>query len=187
MRTFGAALLYTLHQVGLSLWLGGMIVLGAVSAPAVFRTAKQSGHTEWGMPLYNFAGTATGEGFRRFNYVVLAAAVLMLVTGLAYGFLAGLCRRRLLTRAALTGVAAAIAVWLTVALFPQLIALRGAGQMEQFQAVHHTYSSAFHLQALLLLGVAFLTGWMHLERAPRGTREAAVHPARAAAVTGSTS
>lgn len=173
MRKALTLILCWLHQVALSVWLGGIVVVGAVAAPGVFRTAKAQGHTDMSFPLYRFAGEALGEVFRRFNYVVLAAAMVMLLAGLAYGALAGFCPRRIGVRAVLTLLAGGIALWVTLVLYPELIRLRDSGQMTTFDQIHRTYSSAFQAQLILLFGVAGLTGWMHLDRGRSGSAEAA--------------
>lgn len=172
MRTLAAVLLSSLHQLALSVWMGGIVVLGAVAAPAPFKAAKAQGATHWGMPLYDFAGTAAGLMFGRFNAVVLICGMLLLVAGLAYGSLADLCRVRVRVRAALTLAALAIAGYVTVALYPQMLEIRQAGDMQAFDALHHTYSAWFRGQLALLLGVTALTGWMHLD----GRRYAAGQP-----------
>jgi len=159
-------------------WLGGAVTLGAVSAPAVFRTAKQAGHTRLGMPLYDFASTAVTDGFGRFNAVILAAGAVMLVSGLLYGRLTGACRVRLGVRAALTALAWGVAAWLTFALFPQMLQARDGGDMDVFRSMHKTYSSGFSAQLLLLLAVAALTGWLDLDRAPRPMAAPAVAETR---------
>lgn len=176
MRNFAALALNGLHQIALSLWLGGILVVGAVVAPAVFRTAKNQGHTDMTQPLYRFAGEAMGEVFRRFNYVVLAAAVVLLITGVAYGLLAGFSRKRVIVRAALTLLAAGVAVWVTFALYPELVRLRTSGEMVTFDQMHRTYSLAFQAQLLLLLGVTGLTGWMHLGRERASVPESVLRP-----------
>lgn len=161
MRNFFSAALSWLHQVALSLWLGGILIIGAVTAPAVFGTAKSQGQTDASQPLYRFAGEAMGEVFRRFNYVVIVAGVLLLLTGIAYGALSGACRKRLTVRALLTGAALGFGVWVTFVLYPQMVAARAAGVGADFDAMHRTYSMAFQAQLVLLLGVAALTAWMH--------------------------
>lgn len=174
MRTFAAVALNWLHQLAMSLWLGGILVFGAVTAPAVFGTAKRMGQTTMADPLYNFAGTAITEGFRRFNYVVLVSGVLLLVSGLAYGHLAGLCPVRLKVRALLVAAGLGLAAWLTFGMFPQLLAAKAQGQMALFDRLHHTYSLGFQAQMVLLLGVAALTAYLHLDRTPHARREPVV-------------
>jgi uncharacterized membrane protein len=176
MRTFSAVALNWLHQIALSLWLGGIAVIGIVAAPAVFGTARAQGQTATSQPLYRFAGEAMGEVFRRFNYVVLIAGVLLLVTGLAYGTLAGLCKRRLMVRAVLTLLALGVAAWVTFGLYPELVRVRSGGEMGAFDQLHHTYSMAFQVQLLLLVTVAALTGWMHLDRDADGAAAPIAEP-----------
>ncbi|MFN3652499.1 MAG: DUF4149 domain-containing protein [Armatimonadota bacterium] len=171
MRALGIVVLHWLHQVGLAVWLGGAVVLGAVAAPSVFGMARAAGDTATGDPLWDFAGVAMGEAFRRFNYVVMAAGGAALLAGIGYGLLARLCRKRVLVRAALTLAALGIAAWLTFVYYPQLVTARAAGDTATFDAFHRTYSTAFQAQMVLLFGVIALTGWMHLFRSP-GAREA---------------
>src|SRR5689334_17939838 len=124
MRTSLMIFLAWLHQLALSVWLGGIFVLGAIVPPALFGLARRQGQTHWGEPLYTFAGTAISDAFGRFNYAVLVAGALMVVCGVAYGSLSGLCTRRLAARALLTAVAWGISLWLTFMLFPQMIQAR---------------------------------------------------------------
>ncbi len=187
MRTLAAVFLSWLHTLGLCLWLGGIGIVGAVVAPAVFGSAKAAGQTEWGQPLYTFAGTVMTEAFRRFSTVVLVAGAVMLLAGLGYGRLAGMCPRRLLVRAALTAAALASAAWAAFSLMPPMLAAQAAGRMDVFDPMHHTYSTVFRLQLVLLLGVAALTGWLHLDRTPHGARAGAGHgrlPGRVATADG---
>ena len=79
MRPYLATALHWLHQIGLALWLGGILMVGAVTAPAVFGSARRAGDTQPGTPLYDFASTVMTVIFERFNWVVLAAGVLMLL------------------------------------------------------------------------------------------------------------
>ena len=176
MRTLFAVFFYWLYQISFALWVGGAIVLGAISAPALFSTAKGMGHTHWGMPLYKFAGVAAGVAFKHFNYLVLVAGAVLIVSGLAYGSLAGLCRVRMRVRAVLTAVAWGVSAWLTFSMFPQMEAARNAGQMEVVDALHKTYSGAYWVQIILLLTAAALTGWMHLDLATEHHAAVPLHP-----------
>lgn len=164
MRRSLLILCHWLHQLALAVWLGGIVTMGAVSAHAIFGTAKAKGHTEWGMPLYTFAGEALGEAFRRFNYLVLAAGALALIAGIAYGVLDSRGNRGVGVRALLTGAGWAVAAWLTFGLYPQLLAARASGEMALFDRLHKTYTAAFSLQMLLLLGVMGLTAFLDLAR-----------------------
>ena len=165
-----AVLLNWLHQLMLAVWLGGIVTL-AVSAPAIFREAKNAGQRHWSQPLYHFAGMAVTSIFQRFTMLCLVAGALMLISGVAYGLLAGLCRRRLWVRTALTALTWGVVLYLQFGLLPEMLRLRDSGQMEQFDALHKTSSHMFSVQLLLLVTVAALTSWMHLDLNPHGTRE----------------
>src|SRR5438067_9781748 len=81
MRRAITATANSLFLLAWGAWFGGLLTLGAVSAPAIFRTARQwPGDPE---PFLHFAGVAAGEGFRRFNYLALACGTLLLLAGLA--------------------------------------------------------------------------------------------------------
>jgi hypothetical protein len=164
MRTAAAVFLYWVHQLCLCLWLGGIAILGAVAAPAVFGAAREAGATQTGMPLFDFAGTALAGAFGRFNTVVLAAGAVMLVSGLGYGLLAGMCRKRLTVRAGLVVLAYGWAAYLATQLYPKMMAARAAGDLAAFDEMHHLYSRGYSGQMVLLLGVAALTAWLHLDR-----------------------
>jgi uncharacterized membrane protein len=179
MRDLAAIVLSCLHLLALSVWMGGIMVLGAVAAPAVFGTARRAGDVERGMPLYDFAGTIMTEVFRRFGWAALVAGAVMLAAGLGYGLLARLCRRRLAARAACTGLAWGIAAALTFVLFPRMMEAQAAGRFDLFDGMHRAYSSGFQAQLLLLLGAAALTGWLHLDRSSRREQEGAEGAERA--------
>src|SRR5690349_12761748 len=99
-----------LHQLCLAVWLGGILVLGAIGAPGVFRAAKQMGHTQRGMTLFDFAGSVAASLFTRFNVLALIVGAVMLAAGIAYGVRTGFCRRRLAVRSILTGIAWAVSL-----------------------------------------------------------------------------
>jgi hypothetical protein len=161
-RAAAAAALGTVYLVALSTWLGGILVFGAVTAPAVFGTARKLGQDHRGMPLWDFAGTAIGEGFRRFGYVAVAAGAVMLAAGAAYSSMTGRSRGSALAQAGLAGAAWAVALWLAFGLFPRMFDLRGQMQMHAFDALHHTASRALQVEALLLVGAAAVTAAAHL-------------------------
>jgi hypothetical protein len=93
----------------------------------------------------------------------------MLIAGVISAAFGGLCPRRARMRAGLTLAGLCVAAWLTFSLYPQMIAARDTGQMRVFDTLHHTYTRAFSVQLLLLLGVAVLTALLHLGK-PGSTR-----------------
>ena len=167
MRNLGIIFLHWLHQIASAIWLGGIMTIGAAVAPSIFGAARSAGHSHHGMPLFDFAGTAIGEAFRRFNTVVLVAGLVMLLAGVAYSRFAKLCPKRTGLRAALTLLCWAIAVWLEYSLFPRMNVLRSQEQMDAFDKLHRISTMAFQAQMIMLLGVVALTGWMDLHRIGR--------------------
>lgn len=77
--------LHVAWWLGVSLYFGGMVALGAVVAPAVFSTARQAGMTMEGIaspPLdmwKQVGGEIFGVVLERFAWVELASSVLMLL------------------------------------------------------------------------------------------------------------
>ena len=105
---------------GLTLWLGGMITLGAVAAPVAF-AVLQSQQPTGGRAL---AGAVFGEMLRRFNYVTYGcgAAMLIALAGMA------LLGPRPLSFAIRSGIVAAM---LIVSLYSGIWV---TGQIERLQA-----------------------------------------------------
>lgn len=99
--------------VALVVWVGGLIALGALAAPAVFETV---GATAGGRPL---AGAAVGEALRRFHLVSYACGGVLLLSLLLRAILGPRPRRfavRLLVAAVM--VAATLTVGMLIA--PQI-------------------------------------------------------------------
>jgi uncharacterized membrane protein len=163
-RTNAAAALCFFHQAALSVWVGGILVLGAIAAPAIFGTARASGATERGMPLFDFAGTAMGAAFERFSVLAVVLGGVVLVAGVGYGRLSDLCPVRLRVRGVLTALAWIGALVLAKKIIPEMNAARAGSDAGQFDQLHHLSSFCFQAQALLLLAVTGLTGWLHLDR-----------------------
>jgi uncharacterized membrane protein len=108
------------YVLALVVWLGGMLVLGAVVAPTIFEVL-QAHAPDTGREL---AGDAFGVMLARFHYVAYAAGVLML---LMLGAM-----RVIGPRAAQGGIRAAIvAIMLGIALYSGTVVLR---QITEVQA-----------------------------------------------------
>lgn len=164
MKRFGPVLLGWLYRLAQAVWLGGILMLGAIAAPAVFQTAKAQGDKHTGTPLYDFAGLAASAIFGRLNGACVAAGAVMLVTGAALGSLLRWPRIEVRLRAALTALATATALWLHFGYYPRMIALRDAHQMEAFDAMHRAYRSWVLLEALFLFGVLAVDAWNQSRR-----------------------
>ena len=94
------------YILALVVWLGGMVVLGAVVAPTIFSVLQASDPVS-GRAL---AGVAFGAMLGRFHYIAYAAGAILLVT-LAAMALLGPRPRGLAARSALVAVMLAVALY----------------------------------------------------------------------------
>ncbi len=108
------------YVLSLVVWLGGMIVLGAVSAPATFQVLENREPSS-GRAL---AGAVFGETLRRFHAVAYAAGLLLLATLVAMAVV-GPRPRGFGVRAAI------VAVMLAVAMGSGLIVSRRIARLQQ--------------------------------------------------------
>src|SRR5438105_553140 len=120
-----AAFLATwIFQLAWAAWFGGLIVLGAVSAPGIFQTARGWPEPASAGVVYRFAGIAAGAGFRRFNGLALACGIVLLLAGAAAWLWGAHWTRRdarlHAARAALVGICLAITAWLAFGMFPAM-------------------------------------------------------------------
>jgi hypothetical protein len=179
MRPLVAVFAHWLHLLSLCVWLGGIVVWGAVGAPSVFAEVRAREGPATAGPLHAFAGAAVTRGFERLGVLTLVAGAAMFFSGLAYARLAALCRVRATVRSVVTLGALGVAAWTALWLMPEMA--RAAGDPDRFQPLHHLSRHAFQAQAVLLAGAALLTGWLDL--APPGfghvgeSRAAAASPA----------
>jgi len=94
------------YVLALVVWLGGMVILGAVVAPTVFEVL-QSREPEMGRVL---AGAVFGAALGRFHYVAYACGAVLLVTLVAMAIL-GPRPASFAVRAALAGIMLLIALY----------------------------------------------------------------------------
>ncbi len=133
-----------LHAVALSLWLGGLVAIGAVVAPAAFSVLGSSNP--------QLAGRIVGDSLRVFNGVCYVCGGLLLLSQLLLWTRsprrpAALC---LLTTLFLLGTA----VYQGQVLFPHMDALQASGQRAAFDILHRRYEAVsvdVQLPLLLLL------------------------------------
>src|SRR5579871_3619464 len=174
-RTLMPTFLDTLHALALMLWLGGIVVIGAIVAPAAFHVA--------GLTKMQ-AGSVVGESLRRLGPVIEVGGLVMVAVQY-------LERRRYLrsralfladsVRQVLTLGALLLAEYGKYVLFPALDSARAANNLASFDRFHHLYSALAMVQVWLLLGVAVLTAWLQLPRitpAPATAAPPASEPAK---------
>ena len=156
-----------LFHLAWAVWFGGLIVLGAVSAPGIFQTARRWPDELTAPTVFRFAGIAAGAGFRRFNSLALGCGMVLILAGSVAWLLDRRRPRFHTTRLALVAVCLAISGWLTLGMFPEMDRLRLAGDMTRFDAMHRAYAHWSILQAWLLLAVGGISAWMGVIGSPR--------------------
>jgi uncharacterized membrane protein len=163
MRRAFVIALDTLHTLGLVVWLGGLIMIGAVVAPAAFHIA---GFTR---PQ---SASVVGESLRLFGrYAELSGAFMVGIQFLLrrrYQYdktlYLGDALRQFITLGALMA-----AEYCRSILFPALDASQAAHRTAQFDHLHHAYTSISMVQVGLLVAVAGLTSWLQMPRTARAT------------------
>lgn len=129
-----------------ALWLGGLVALGAIAAPAVF-----------GLVPAPYSGDAMTTAFRRFDRVALTCAIVVLACELAAARLANRRERQDLVRGGAALAAAALAAIVGAWASPRIEelhlagALRGLGALgNELDRVHRLAEWAGKGQVVLL-------------------------------------
>lgn len=155
MRPFVLILARTLHAVALSLWLGGLIAIGALVAPTAFHVTRTVPAFAGNLPLQNaVAGGIVGGSLHLFTFVCYACGLLLL---LANALLLRHARRRYaLAAMVVTGLLLASALYLGLSLTPAMDAAQAHADLTAFDRLHHLYeqiSSVVQMPLLLLLAL----------------------------------
>ena len=163
LRPFVPILARTLHAVALSLWLGGLIAIGALVAPTAFHVTRTAPAFAGNLPLQNaIAGGVVGGSLHLFTFVCYACGLLLL---LANALLLRHARRRYalagIAPAAPAGLLLASALFLGLYLTPAMDAAQAHGDLtpqkpSTFDRLHHLYeqiSSLVQMPLLLLLAL----------------------------------
>ena len=154
-----AAFGVTVDLLALSIWLGGLIAIGAFVAPIAFHAAQTT-------PLLagddtaqkTLAGSIVGGSFRVYNNAAIVCGVVLLT---------GAVRLRRLgssgasTRLLGVSVAAALAIsaWQQYRMFPAMDSAQAAGNMAQFDVLHQMYVALSQGQLAILVAAAACYGW----------------------------
>jgi uncharacterized membrane protein len=143
------------HSLGLALWLGGLVAIGAVVAPTAFHVART-------YPLLSgnhvaqaaVAGGIVGGSLRIFNWLCVFSLALMLA--------ADLVALKARSRVGAAGLAVTLILALSLGyqmllLFPAMDAAQRANDMALFDSLHaRYYAASVYLQLPLLLASALL-------------------------------
>ncbi len=155
LRPLVPVLARTLHAVALSLWLGGLVAIGALVAPTAFHVTRTAPAFAGNLPLQNaVAGGVVGGSLHLFTFVCYGCGLLLL---LANALLLRHARRRyVLASMAVTGLLLASALFLGLSLTPAMDAAQAQGDLTTFDRLHHLYeqiSSVVQMPLLLLLAL----------------------------------
>lgn len=157
-----------LHSIMYAIWLGGIIMIGALVAPVV---AQIIHHPPVGLDPSLLKLTLTagviGESLRRFNFVCYVAGTLMLVSGLIEIAVLHGTGRRLLTfiRVTVTAILLALAFYLGGVLVPRMDMLLSQQNMAMFDSLHKQYENiVVFYQTPLLLAIPILNALRTIQR-----------------------
>jgi hypothetical protein len=146
------------QQVCLGLWIGGLLVIGAIVAPVAFRHAGLD-------PEH--AGNVVGNSFTRFNIVCyVAGALLLLGQAVEWGMLrrtSAKWRKLAGLRFLCVAVMLALVAYLGGSVGPSMFADRAAGRKAAFEAAHRFYGNMARVQVYLAFGAVLLTVLLGLE------------------------
>jgi uncharacterized membrane protein len=143
--------LAVVQLLALAVWAGGLLALGAVVAPIVFRTVPAPTNAD-AMTLV----------FRRFDTVAIACAAVALVAEAGFALRGGKITRLDLARAAsvvvATGLAIAVGAWISPAIaeLHRSGAVRGVGEGGQALARLHHLAEALAKGEITFLFASFL-------------------------------
>ena len=153
MRPFVPIFARTLHAVALSLWLGGLVAIGAMVAPISFITLRGSSILTLAQ-ANGLAGHIVGGSLHLFTSLCYGCGVALL---LANALLLRHVRRRwalagIIVTSLLLGTALTLGFYLT----PTMDAAQAHGDLATFDRLHHLYeqvSSVVQMPLLLLLAL----------------------------------
>ena len=155
-RPFVPVLARTLHAVALSLWLGGLVAIGALVAPTAFHVTRSHPAFAGNLPLQNaVAGAVVGGSLHLFTFVCDGCGLLLL---LANALLLRHARRWASAALVVTGLLLASSLYLGLSLTPALDAAQARGDRAAFDGLHHLYEQASSLVQMPLLVLLALFG-----------------------------
>ncbi len=150
-----AYLCYWIELLGMAVWIGGMVILGALVAPTVFNTVK---------PI-EMAGEAMSLVFRKFNGGLVYVCIALVILGfLGKSFLSQRRGRSLWIEGGLLTVMVLSGLYIGAILGPRMEDLRhiriadpsNAAAIVEFNHRHRISETLFSVNLLLGLAVLFI-------------------------------
>lgn len=146
-----------LHSLALVLWVGGIVIIGAVVAPVAFSSLERSA-----------AGKIVGTSLRRFNQICyFCSAILILSEIIQFMTVKGpgldsLKISLFIARGVLVIAMILMLLFLDRSLFKKMDKLQAQGQMEEFNKSHERYESLSNIQLSLGVMVMLLDSFLRL-------------------------
>jgi len=155
MRPFILIFARALHAVALSLWLGGLVAIGALVAPTAFHVTHTAPAFAGDLPLQNaIAGGVIGGSLHLFTFVCYGCGFLLLLANAL--LLRHTARRWTLAAIVITCLLLGTALYLGLSLTPAIDTAQAHGDLATFDRLHRLYeqiSSVVQMPLLLLLAV----------------------------------
>ena len=131
-----------LHTVALSLWLGGLVAIGALVAPTAFHLTRSLPAFAGNTALQNaIAGGVVGGSLKLFVVLCYVCGVLLLLTGAV--LLRTTPRRPALAYLVVSALLLLSALYLGLSLTPALDAAQARSDFATFDGLHHQYEQRF--------------------------------------------
>jgi len=138
LRPFVPILARALHAVALSLWLGGLVAIGALVAPTAFQVTRSHPAFAGNPALQNaIAGGVVGGSLHLFTFVCYGCGLLLLLANAL--LLRHAHRRWALAAIVITCLLLGTALTLGVSLTPAMDAAQAHGDRATFDRLHHLY------------------------------------------------
>ncbi|MDR3708392.1 MAG: hypothetical protein P4L33_08825 [Capsulimonadaceae bacterium] len=160
----------TIHALMHALWLGGVIAIGALVAPAVAHILQEPPpRLDPELLKVTLTAGVIGQALRHFQFVCVVAGVLMLAADLVDVALTDGARRKLITfvRGAVDVALLVSALYLGAVLTPRMDIFLGQRNMGLFDELHRQYENiVIYFQTPLLIVSPLLTAMR--DARPRG-------------------
>lgn len=147
--------------LALAIWLGGIIAIGALSAPVTFYNIRHTATINIALEARNMlAGDIVGSQLRIFNYIsYICGAILLIAASAINNQISQKQQRVWKTAIILIALLLLISIYLGFGLFPVMDHYRQIRDMVPFDNAHHLYQWLVELQMPILMILIFQYAW----------------------------
>jgi hypothetical protein len=159
-RTPAIAVGVAIDLVALSIWLGGLLIIGAFVAPVAFHAAENAPEMAGDIAAQKaLAGSIVGGSLRVYNDAAIVCGLILLSAALRLRWL-GKPGRSLRLLAFSVAAALAITILQQIRMFPAMDSAQAVGDAQQFDSLHRLYVVLSQVQLAILLFVAACYAWI---------------------------